>query len=173
MKNNTDIKLDDDLGIVEDLNEEQGAIQKEKAKVILIAALLIGVLGYMGYSAFKPKEKTEEKVKQSTVHIKKKKFDAPAVNIPKEQKVEIELPTSPLEKPKIEEVAPKVNKNSRGSIINFNSPVKEIKSNPNQVDVNFFNNTGENKQTSNAPVSSKKTPTIYRGGDYAIAGVSR
>lgn len=173
MNNNTEIKLDDDLGIVGELNEEQGSIQKEKLKVILIGTLLLGVLGYMGYSAFKPKAKTEKKVQQETVHIKKKKFDAPTVNIPKEQKVGIELPTTPFEQPKIEKVAFKVNKNSRGSIINFNSPVKESKSNPNQVDVNFFNNTAEKEQANNTTDSSNKKPTIYRGGDYAIAGVSR
>jgi type IV secretion system protein VirB10 len=172
MNENNKIELDD-LGIVDDLNEEQGTIQKEKAKVILIVTLLIAVLGYMGYSAFKPKEKTEEKVKESVVYIKKKKFDAPPVNTPKEQKVEIELPTSPLEKPKVAKVAFKVNKNSRGSIINFNSPVIETKSNPNQVDVNFFNNSVQKQQASTPPVSSKKKPTMYKGGDYAIAGVSR
>lgn len=172
MNENNKTELDD-LGIVDDLNEEQSTLQNEKAKVILIATLLIAVLGYMGYSLFKPKEKKEEKVKQSAVHIKKKKFDAPPVNTIKEEKVAIELPMSPFEKPKVEKVTFKVNKNSRGSIINFNSPVKETNSNPNQVDVNFFNNTVQNKQASTPPISSKKIPTIYRGGDYAIAGVSR
>ena len=170
---NENTELDDNLGIVEDLNEGQDAIQKEKVKVILISALLICALGYVGYSAFKSKDKAEEKTKQSTVHIKKKTFRTPLIDVPKEKKRKAELPTSPLESPKKEKKAFRVNKNSRGSIINFNPGAPESNYNPNQVDVNFFKTSEQNKQANNFDVSSKKNPTIYRGGDYVIAGASR
>jgi len=172
---NRNQELDDNLGIVDDLNEKKDSIDIEKLKIIGIGLLLMSVLGYMGYTIFKSKEEIKVKSNHKRVDIKKKKFDTPPYSPPKVEKPEeIELPMTPFGKPKEEKVF-HVNKNSRGSIINFNSPIKEKDNGsniPNQVDINFYD---KEKQNFNPKIETvtKKAPTIYRGGDYAIAGVSR
>lgn len=169
---------DDDLGIVEDLNEKKDSMDKEKLKIIVIGLLLITVIGYMLYSTFKPKKEIEKKVTHQKVNIQKREFNlpkSPPVTIPVQNEKPKELPMTPFgedEKPK---PVFHVNKNTRGSIINFNTRVKkEPKENtvPNQIDVNFYGK--KSKATTPKTVNSKtKNPTMYTGGDYAIAGVSR
>jgi len=176
MKNGNEIELDDNLGIVDDLTEKNDSIDKEKLKIVLVGTLLIGVLGYMVYSTFKTKEVEKVNFNHKTVNIKKKKFDAPPYTLPKVEKPKPkELPMTPFSKPKKPMVL-KVSKNTRGSIINFNTPVKSTKTqeiNPNQIDVSFYDNATPKPIVQDNLPRGKKQPTMYRGGDYAIAGVSR
>lgn len=171
-------KLDDDLGIVEDLQEHNSAMHKEKFNIIMVGALLIALVGFMIYNTFKPKKEVQKEEKVQSVHIDKRDFDPiPEEKFPEPKKVESpkELPMSPFSKPK-PKVVMKVTKNAKGSIINFNAPSKEVQKeekNPNQFDINLYNQAlmNQNKPKPVAPVN--KEPTMYRGGDYAIAGVSR
>jgi len=176
MKQHTE--LDEDLGIVDELNEKNDSIDKEKIKILVVGAVLLGIVGYMLYSTLKPKPKPKVEKQHKTVHIKKKQFDPIPVEKPEQPKpVEKELPMTPFEKPK-EKETPKVVKYGRNSVIKFNSGAKmqtpkEV--NPNEFDVNIYNRTKSLAgNTPAAPLGNgKKAPTMYRGGDYAIAGISR
>ena len=177
MSEENDNILDDSLGIVEDLKENNNNLIRQKSQIILPFIIGIVAIGYIVYSIFFAKTDDKKEVEDhDPVNIQSKTFEIPPTPIIKKVKEKVELPMSPIEKLKPKpKLIVKVNKNSKGSIINFNTPVEEPKKekNQNQFDINLYNKTMTNVSKSNPTISTKEAPTIYKGGDYAIAGVSR
>ena len=175
--NDEDVELSEKLGIVEDLKEDKSTLGGEKAKVAFMALGLLGMIILIVYPMFSKSEDDKVSDKGEIVEIKEVKFEAPPPSPPKKEalpKKELkELPMTPFEEVKPKKVF-KVTKGEKGSIINFAPAPKEEtkKNNPNQVDVNFYNKYSEKKKQISSSTVEKK-PQIYKGGDYAIAGISR
>jgi len=175
-------QLDDELGIKQDLQEDQSNLAKERLNIILMAALLLAFVGYMIYSLIQPKEAKVETKDGPLVNIQKKKFlpppPPPTPPVVKKEEVK-ELPMSPFSPPEKKKVPLHVDKGARGSLITFNTNTqkesKKEESDPNKFDINFYNKAllQGTQNIKKATSSAKKKPSIYRGGDYAIAGVSR
>ena len=167
--------IEKDLGIEKDLIEKDNYLIKQRLQVLLPLALAIGIVGYMIYTTFFNKPVQKKKKEKAPITIRPKTFIAPPEPlkaIVKEE--EKDLPMSPLEPSKPKHI-PKVSKSSKGTIISFNKSVKKEIVPKNQIDVNIMNNpyrsTNQKKVTSKA--SSQKKVEMYRGGEYAIAGISR
>ena len=172
-KINSDL-LDKDLGIEEDLNENNNHLIRQKLQIIFPFVLGLGVIGYMIYTTFFNKQVEEKKEKKEVTVVESKKFEAPPIIEEIIKKVKTELPMSPNE-PSKPKYVPKVSKSSKGTIISFNEPQKIDEASKNQLGINIMNNPlGLNMQTKTIPKSPvEKKVEMYRGGDYAIAGISR
>lgn len=177
MDNQTNSDLtDDNLGIREDLKEKNNHLVRQKLQILFPFVLGIGIISYMVYTTFFNTQIKEEEEKKNITNIEAKQFEVPLKIAKPIEKTRVELPMSP-NVPDIPKKTSSVSKSSRGTIISFNDPqLKETKP-TNQLDVNLINNPlglpNPTQVAANPLPPMQKKVTMYRGGEYAIAGVSR
>ncbi len=167
-------ELDDELGIKEDLNEKKNHFIKQKLEIVGVIILVLLIIAYIGYTFFYSSNIEEKTDKKQPITVSEKEFELPVKKIEKSEKSvkKKPLPMSPLAPDEEPKKKLSISKSSRKSIISFSTPPKEKKVPNNQVEINLYDKKAP-ILNAKKEITTSKAPTMYTGGDYAIAGVSR